>query len=148
MNPRLLLAATLALAPCACFTMNAELPGVLRNDLTPADQESLGTFTVEGRHWFLVEGLFGKPPRDLLAADIRAAVQKRGGDGATGLRYESEHTCGDTAIGTCTLGCLVPRTYRVTGTVVRIRAPRLPGRPAKLVESEAIDVDTRVAQRF
>ncbi|OGQ18110.1 MAG: hypothetical protein A2138_11645 [Deltaproteobacteria bacterium RBG_16_71_12] len=143
-----LLVSLLTLGASGCFTMNAELPGVLRNDLTPADHESLGAFTVEGRHWFLIDGLFGKPPRDLLAADIRAAVQKRGGDGATGLSYESEHTCGDTAIGTCTLGCLVPRSYRIKGTVVRIRAPRLPGRPAKLVDAVPLDVDTRVAQRF
>lgn len=146
---RLLLSSLLALAAGGCFTMNAELPGVLRNDLTPADQESLGTFTVEGRHWFLLDGLFGKPPRDLLATEIRAAVQKRGGDGATGLSYQSEHTCGDTAIGSCTLGCLVPRSYRVTGTVVRIRAPRLPGRPAKLVEAPAVDrAGALFAQRF
>ncbi len=139
----------LAIVMSACFTMNAELPGVLRNDVAPAEHERLGSFSVEKKHWFLIDGLFGAPPRDLLSAEIRAAVQKRGGDGAIGLHYESEHTCGDVATGVCTLGCLVPRTYRVQGTVVRINAPRLPGRPAKLVDRGAADGDgARVAQRY
>ncbi len=137
-----------ALVASGCFTLNAELPGVLRSDVAPAEHERLGTFSVEKRHWFLLDGLVGAPPRDLLSAELRAAVQKRGGDGAIELRYESEHTCGDVAIGTCTLGCLVPRTYRVHGTVVRINAPRLPGRPAKLVERAVGDDGTRLAQRF
>lgn len=148
MTPRVLLCAVVLAVGAGCFTMQAELPGALRNDVAPADHEPLGAFSVEKKHWFLLDGLVGAPPRDLLSAEIRAAVQKRGGDGAIALRYESEHTCGDVAIGACTLGCLVPRTYRVHGTVVRINAPRLPGRPAKLVEGVLVNDGARVAHRY
>jgi hypothetical protein len=135
-------------AASGCYTARADLPGALRNDLQPADTENLGTLAVEKKHYFLLNGLLGKPSKDFLAAEIKAQVQKRGGDGVAGLVYESEHTCGDAALGTCTLGCFVPRTYRVTGTVVRIRAPRLPGRPAKLVDAAPSDERVRLAQRF
>jgi hypothetical protein len=130
-----------------CYTMRAELPGVLRDDVQPAERDSLGPLVVEKKHWFLLDGLLGRPPADLLADDIKAAVQRRGGDGVAGLRYESEQSCGDAAIGACTLGCLVPRTYRVSGTVVRIRAPRLPGRPAKLVDARTAAA-ARIAQAY
>lgn len=147
----LLVVALLSLGATGCFTMRAELPGVLRDDMTPADSENLGPLTLEKKHWFLVNGLLGRVPKDFLAADIKAAVQKRGGDGVAGLKYQSEHTCGDAAIGACTLGCFVPRTYRVTGTIVRIHAPRLPGRPAKLVDQAPLGEPTsaeQLAQRF
>lgn len=137
-----------ALGASGCFTMNAELPGVLRADIPVDERENLGPVTVEKKHWFLVHGFFGKVPPDFLAADLKAAVQKRGGDGVAGLKYESEHSCGDTAIGVCTLGCLVPRTYRVTGTIVRLRSPRLPGRPAKLVEAFPEPDPSRWAQAW
>lgn len=148
--PRLLAvcAPLLALWCAGCFTMRAELPGVLRDDVKTEDTENLGPLVVEQQHWFLVHGFFGKAPKDFLSAELKAAVQKRGGDGVAGLKYVSEQSCTDAAIGTCTLGCVVPRTYRITGTVVRIRAPRIPGRPAKLVEAEEAARAARVAQAY
>lgn len=150
----LVVVALMALGASGCFTMRAELPGVLRDDLKPDESENLGPLVVEKKHYFLLNGLLGKVPKDFLAADVKAAVQKRGGDGVAGLKYQSEHTCADSALGACTLGCFVPRTYRVTGTVVRIHAARLPGRPAKLVEGPS-DVEgdvegeaARLAQRY
>ena len=144
----LLLLPLLAMGSAGCFTMRAELPGVLRDDVKPADTENLGPLVVEQQHWFLLHGFFGKTPRDFLSGELKAAVQKRGGDGVAGLKYVSEQSCADAAIGTCTFGCVVPRTYRITGTVVRIRAPRLPGRPAKLVEAGAVLEPARVAQAY
>jgi hypothetical protein len=128
---------------CSCYTMNAELPGTLRDDIKPADLEIIGSFSVERTHYFALDGLVGRPPIDMFSHEIKAQVQRRGGDGVANLVYESEHTCGDVAFGICTFGCLSPRTYRLHGDIVRIRAQRLPGRPAKLVDAGAV-----VAQRW
>lgn len=137
-----------------CYTTRAALPGALRNDVGAADIEKVGALDVEVEHTFFLHGLVGTTPDDMLAAPIRKQVQARGADGVAHVVYESEQGCGDFALTTCTLGCFAPRTYRVRGDIVRIRAPRLPGRPAKLVDAhdarDARDDDVIVAdaQRY
>ena len=132
-----------------CYTVGADLPGTLRNDVKQQDVEVVGKLEIERTHYYALDGLIGKPPADMFAAEIKKAVQKRGADGVTNLVYESEHTCGDVAITGCTLGCLAPRTYRLTGDVVRIKAARVPGRPAKLVDNSTSAQETvRVAHRY
>ena len=143
---RLLLLAIAFVMTSACYTTRAELPGTLRNDVKPSDVEKVGALDVEVEHTFFLEGLVGATAPDFLAAPIRKQVQARGADGVMNVVYESEQGCGDTALSTCTLGCFAPRTYRVRGDIVRIRATRLPGRPAKLVQSS--DDDVIVAQRY
>jgi hypothetical protein len=131
----------------ACYTTRAELPGTLRGDVKASDVEKVGALDVEVEHTFFLDGFVGSTPADFLAVPIRKAVQARGADGVANVVYESEQGCGDTALSTCTLGCFAPRTYRVRGDIVRIRAPRLPGRPAKLVDASARD-DVVIAQRY
>jgi hypothetical protein len=137
-----------------CYTTRAELPGALRNDVKPADIEKVGALDVEVEHTFYLHGFVGTTPSELLAAPLRKQVQARGADGVANVVYESEQGCGDFALTTCTLGCFAPRTYRVRGDIVRIRAPRLPGRTAKLVDAERDDRgddgddDVIVAQRY
>jgi hypothetical protein len=134
-----------------CYTVNAELPGTLRNDVEQRDLETVGALKLERTHWFAIDGLVGKPPNDIFSAEIKAQVQKKGADGVANLVYESEHTCGDVAIGVCSLGCLTPRTYRLSGDIVRIKAPRVPGRPAKLVNNNSVaraSAPALLAQRY
>ena len=132
-------------ASTGCYTVNADLPGTLRSDVESRDLEVVGALSIERKHFFAVAGLVGKPPVDMFSEAIRAQVQSRGADGVANLVYESEHTCSDAGIGVCTLGCLAPRTYRLRGDIVRIKAPRVPGRPAKLVENRDREL---VAQRY
>jgi hypothetical protein len=152
----LFVAAFACVATTACYTTRAELPGALRNDVQAGDLQKVGVLDVEVEHTFFLGGFVGTTTPEFLAAPIRKQVQARGADGVANVVYESEQGCGDFALSTCTLGCFAPRTYRVRGDIVRIRAPRLAGRPAKLVENDArdpVDVaddrDARVvAQRY
>lgn len=121
-----------SLASSACFTMNADLPGTLRGDVANGDVERIGSISYETGHWFYLWGLVGAPPRDVFAAEISKQVRAKGGDGVANLRYEGEFGCIDIGIGGCTGGCIMPRTYRVTGDVVRIKKAPLAGRPPKM----------------
>jgi hypothetical protein len=133
-----------ALTLTGCFTMRADLPGTLRGDVAEPELVVLAPFSVEHTQYYALNGLVGRPAADVFAAEVRRQVSRRGADGVAHLVYESTHTVGDVAIGLCTFGCLAPRTYRLTGDVVRIRKQRLPGRPAKLVDAGG----GRLAQRF
>ena len=125
------------LASSGCFTVNAELPGALRND--KPETEKIGALNIEKDNYFFIEGLVGEPPRDFFSTEIKKQVQAKGGDGVSGLTYESSFGCFDLIIGGCTLGCVAPRSYKVTGDIIRIKSGRLPGKPAKTVDAAPLN---------
>jgi hypothetical protein len=142
-------AATAVVLACSgCFTLNAELPGSLRGDVNAEDVEKVGDLQIEKGHWFFIGGLVGEPPRDFLAAEIKKQVQAKGGDGVNRLRYESEFGCLDLAIEGCTFSIIAPRTYRVSGEIVRIKKAPLPGKPAKVASSPTAAPVVVATQRF
>ena len=139
----------LVIASTGCFTVNADLPGTLRNDVTSADTETLGQLSIEKGHWFYIAGLVGAPDKDFLAPEITKAVQAKGGDGVANLRYEASEGCVDMIIGGCTGGCIYPRSYKVTGDIVRIKKAPLPGKPAKVSALETPQPEqVATAQQF
>jgi hypothetical protein len=147
MNRALLVCALLVLSS-GCLSMRAKLPGTLRADVTPADVEKVGELRIEKSNYFFLAGLLGRPPADIFAADIQKAVQAKGADGVANLRYEAEDGCLDLGISVCTLYIVTPRTYRVTGDIVRIKKAPLPGRPAKVATSTSTPAPPTVAQTF
>jgi hypothetical protein len=120
-----------------CFTVRAELPGALRADVTPEHLDKVGELQVQTTVFYFLGGLVGEAPRDLVARELRRQVQARAGDGVAQLTWRSEFTCTDVAIGGCTLGLVTPRTYRVSGDIVRIRQAPLPGRSLPWVAEDA-----------
>jgi hypothetical protein len=146
-----ILALTLALAASTgCYTMNAQMPGTLRTDV-PADQtEKVGTLSYETTHWYFLLGLIGAPPEDVFAQEIKKQVQARGADGVANLNYEGKFACFDIILTGCTCYIISPRTYQVTGDIVRIKAAPLPGKPAKAADaSDATKPqETQVAQGY
>ena len=127
------LVAFIATASSGCFTVNASLPGALRND--KAETEKVGTLDVETSNYFFLWGLVGSPPQDLFAQEIKHQVQAKGADGVANLTYESNFGCFDLILGSCTLGCVTPREYKLSGDIVRIKAARLPGKTSKTVSA-------------
>ncbi|MDP2344188.1 MAG: hypothetical protein Q8O67_24735 [Deltaproteobacteria bacterium] len=121
----------------ACFTVNADLPGTLRGDLQPADYERIGDLKIEKGNWFFLWGLVGEPPADFFSKDIQKAVQAKGGDGVSNIKYESQEGCVDWGLVRCTFGLVAPRSYVITGDIVRIKKPPLAGKPAKVATSPA-----------
>jgi|GEM_PF-1055791 len=152
---RLSLLGTIALAS-GCFTVNADLPGTLRGDVASTDTERVGTLSVEKNHWFYVYGLIGETPKDFFSTEIKKAVQQKGADGVANLSYQSELGCMDLVISGCTIGCVTPRSYTITGDIVRIKKSPVPGKPAKVAtvdtDSDAgtslLATDVSGAQRF
>lgn len=125
---KLIAIAIVVLASSGCYTVNAKLPGTLRNDLSAEDYEKVGTLNYETSHWYFVYGLVGSPPEDFLSKEIKSQVQSKGADGVANLKYESQAGCMDLLIHTCAgNGCISPRTYKVTGDLVRIKKAPLPG---------------------
>lgn len=127
----------LAISSAGCFTTRAELPGTLRADVTPQDVEKVGALEVEKTNWFFFWGLAGAPPADFFAKDIQKAVQAKGADGVANLKYESQEGCVDWGISGCTGYLIAPRTFKVTGDIVRIKKAPLPGKPAKVASSSS-----------
>lgn len=121
-----LLAVGLAVLP-GCFTVNADLPGALRSDVTKDDVETVGHFDVQKGNTFMFWGLTGQPPPDFISTELAREVKAKNGDGVQNLEYHSEFGCMDMILGTVTCGILSPRTFRFTGDVVRIRKPTLAG---------------------
>ena len=152
----LLVLCLFAVASSACFTTRADLPGTLRGDLGPSDVEKVGTLEIEKTNWFFLSGLAGQPPADFFANDIQRQVQARGADGVANLRYESQDGCIDWGVSTCTGSLIAPRTFKVTGDIVRIKKAPLPGKPAKVAatmeppssSSSLKDTEVIAAQSF
>ena len=114
------------LATSACWTANAQLPGTLRND--DVSTESVGSLNIEKTNYFFILGLLNKPSDDFLAQEIRQSVKSAGGDGVQNLTYEAQFGCLDIIISQLTAGCVMPRTYKVTGQIVKIKTAPLPGK--------------------
>lgn len=135
-----------------CFTVNSELPGTLRGDVGSDDTERVGTMSIEKNHWFYIYGLVGETPKDFFSTEIKKAVQAKGADGVANLSYQSELGCMDLVISGCTIGCVAPRSYTITGDLVRIKKAPVAGKPAKVA---TVDTDSGLqptqmadAQRF
>jgi hypothetical protein len=144
------LAAAALVAAGGCYTVNAELPGTLRGDVADSEVERVGTVTIEKGQWFFLWGLVGEPPKDFVAAELKRQVQAKGADGVANLTWQSQFGCVDVLACGCTGGCVSPRTYKVTGDLVRIKKAPLAGRPAKAAEAPLPPSSTTVAdaQRF
>jgi hypothetical protein len=131
--------------------VNAALPGTLRTDV-PADQtEKVGALSYEDTHWYFLDGLISAPPEDYFSTEIKKQVQARGADGVANLNYEAQSGCLDLIFTGCTCGIIAPRTYKVTGDIVRIKSAPLPGNPAKAADASDATKNadaTKVAQQF
>lgn len=129
-----------------CYTVEANLPGTLRNDLKADQTESAGKVQIEKSHWWFLWGLVGAPPADVFSTELRQQVKSKGGDGVRGLVYESQEGCFDLFIGAITGGCIAPRTLKLSGEIVRIKTAPLPGKA--LATTSAAPADARVAQAY
>lgn len=132
-----ILAFTLALAS-GCYTVNASLPGTLRSDVKSADTEQLGTLQIEKTNWYFAWGLINEPSADFFSTEIKRQVQAKGADGVSNLTYESEYGCVDILVGGITGGCVAPRTFKVSGNLVRIKPAPLPGKSVKTVDGTPV----------
>ena len=119
-----------------CYTVNAELPGTLRGDLAPEEIDTIGSFRIQKGNVYFFHGLLGAPNPDFFAADIAKEVISQGGDGVVNLTYEAETSCTDVGITYLTLSIVAPRSYTVSGDVVKIRKAPLPGK--KILEAAPV----------
>ena len=122
-----------------CLTMNTALPGALRNDITETDMEPVGHFQIEVKHSFAPLGM-GTLPGDPLRERIIEEVKARKADGVRNLRLESYNSFSDVMTRWMTCQTVQPRTYRLSGELVRIRKAALPGEePAAVPARPLID---------
>lgn len=120
-----LLCLALLLGGTGCFTLNASLPGTLRGDLSEERLEPVGTFEHEVSYWFVPCG-FGEAPEAELRKELLRAARESGADGVTNLRFEAYLTPMDCLVGrVCPV--IQPRTFRLSGHLVRIKDPPPPG---------------------
>jgi hypothetical protein len=91
-------------------------------------------------------GLVGSPPPEYFADELRREVKSKGGDGMRNVTYEAQFGCFDLVIGTCTGGLVAPRTSKVSGEVVKLKAAPIPGKP--IAGMEQAPLDPRLAQKF
>ena len=142
-------AVALACGLTGCYTVNAELPGTLRGDVPAGEVEKVGVITIEKGNMFFLWGLAGGPSKDVFSAEIKRQVRARGADGVTNIQYDAQTGCIDLIIGGVTCGIVSPRSYKMTGDLVKIRAAPLPGTP--LADAQPItggEAPTRVAQSY
>lgn len=123
---RLLLCSVLWLLLSGCLTMNTALPGALRDDIEEKDMEPVGHFQLEVQHSFAPLGM-GTVPGDPLRERIMEEVKARQADGVRNLRLESYNSFSDVVTRWMTCQMVQPRTYRLSGELVRIRKAALPG---------------------
>lgn len=124
---KLLFAFVLLLSSTACLTMNAELPGTLRSDLDSKDYRVVGKYQDTVEHTYYFWGLANKPKADIFAPAMQKEVARVGGDGLANIEYSSEIGCLQEAIGCGTCGIIAPWTYHISGDIVVIQKPALPG---------------------
>lgn len=120
-----LVAASLA---SGCFSMRTQLPGAVRADLDDEQVIVHGRVDVEVSRVYLFWGLLPLGDDEALALALRDNAVQQGGDGVANLVFDTYFSPVDVMLQTITLGILAPRTYRLRGDVVRIRAAPLPGR--------------------
>ena len=142
-----LLVVVTALAP-ACFTVEANLPGTLRNDVASEHIETVGKLEVEKTNWFFFWALVGDPPPDFFATEIQQQVKAKNGDGVAKLTYESQFGCVDLIVNGVTGGCIAPRTYKLSGDIVRLKAARLRGKVPAATDPKKKSDAGKVAQKF
>lgn len=137
---RLLCAAFALALTSGCYTMNASLPGTLRGDVEPERLETVGQFEYEVNHWFIPCGL-GAAPETEIRKEILRQTKEKGADGVANLKFEAYTGPVDCLIGrVCPI--IQPRTFRVSGDLVRIKKPPLPGqRPTEAPPGGPITVD-------
>jgi hypothetical protein len=123
--------ALLTAVATGCFTMDANVPGTLRTDLSKTDYEKVGEIKHEYSHWFFLWGLVGQPEPDVFANIMKTEVQKKGADGVANFTLEGQWGCFDLGVGCVTLGIISPRTYNISADIVRVKTTPLPGKPAK-----------------
>ena len=119
-----------SMASSGCFTMNASLPGTLRSDIEESRLEKVGRFEKEMNHWFIPFGM-GEAPSTMFREELLKEVHKSGADGVANLRFESYHGCFDLLVGAGTCMIVRPRTFKLSGDIVRIKKAPLPGKPPK-----------------
>ena len=132
-----LLALVTVVALSGCYTLRAQLPGALRADLADEDVQIVGAFRTEVHAPFLLWGLYGAPPEELVQEDLLRQVEAAGADGVANLLFESYFTPVDVLLNGVTLGVLSPRTYVVRGDLVKLRRGPLPGEPLLRRAAEA-----------
>jgi len=142
---RPLLAAVAVVGASGCYTVNADLPGTLRGDVADSETERVGTVTIEKSEWFFLWGIIGETPKDFVAAELKKQVQAKGADGVANITWQSQFGCLDLLASGCTAGCVTPRSYKVTGDIVRIKKSPLAGKPAKAAEAPLPPSSTTVA---
>ena len=146
-----LIAIALSLAALTgCYTVNAKLPGTVRTDVSADQTEKVGSLSYETTHWYFIAGLIGAPAEDVFSEEIKKQVQARGADGVANLTYEAKFGCLDIVLTACTCNIIAPRTYTVSGDIVRIKAAPLPGKPAKSADASDVKAEdaTQVAQGY
>lgn len=139
-----LLAVTVSAA--GCYTVDANLPGTLRGDIKADQTETVGKVNIEKGNWYFFWGLTGAPANDFFSAELKQQVKAKGGDGVANLTYESQEGCFDLFIGSITGGCIGPRSFKLTGDIVRIKTSPLPGKSLAAADTPADPA--RVAQAY
>jgi hypothetical protein len=111
-----------------CYTMRADVPGVMREDVD--DAVVVGTFDARITRMYLLGGLVD-PARDddAFAAAMLEAARAQHADGVANLVFESGFSPGDFALNLLSCGVVSPRTYRLRGDLVRIEGAAVPGGP-------------------
>lgn len=137
---RVLLASLALVLASGCYTLNASLPGTLRGDVEPERLETVGRFEHEVNHWFIPCGL-GEAPEAQFRKEILRQVKEQGADGVANLKVEAYNGPVDCVVGrVCPF--IQPRTFRMSGDLVRIRKPPLPGqRPSEAPPGGPITVE-------
>lgn len=128
-----LLTALAALALSGCFTLNASLPGTLRSDVEEDKVEKVGSFEKEVNHWFIPFGI-GEAPSSAFRAALLEQAKEKGADGVANLRFEAYNGCFDLLISGVTCAIVRPRTFKLSGDLVRIKKAPLAGKRPKAVE--------------
>jgi hypothetical protein len=101
--------------------MNASLPGTLRGDLDEERVEPVGPFEHQLTHWFIPCGL-GEAPETAMRKALLRAAREADADGVANLRFEATASPKDCLVaGLCPV--LQPRTFRLSGDLVRIKEP-------------------------
>lgn len=141
---RLLCVALALFTASGCYTINASLPGTLRGDVEPERVEKVGTFAYEVNHWFIPCGL-GAAPEAEIRKEILRQTKEKGADGVANLKFEAYTGPVDCVLGrVCPI--IQPRTFRVSGDLVRIKKPPLPGqRPSEAPPGGPITVEAAPA---
>lgn len=147
MNKLIAAVALATIGASGCFTANANLPGTLRNDVDDKQAEGVGRVEIEKTHYYFILGLVNAPPPGFLGDELKTQVKQKGGNGVRNLTYEAQFGCLDLVITQLTLGCVAPRTYKVSGEIVKLSAPPVPGKAVVGVGEQADDAN-RVAQKF